>query len=173
MPNSPKRISFQAGKVIQKPTPNLPLPKDVPPSQVDFDNAFLVNLTGGRQAFFIPMTGIFNKERGLQDLLHTPRTVGIIINCLKEAWYVESEPADGKRVGIMVFAPQAGQKGWRSRKPVMSGSASINADKSVTVSGSTVYDFVSPSPGQKRKAKFGVTLKKGQWNITLTGEVEY
>ena len=169
-----EKIRGRSTKMIARPTLNIQLPPFARSIGPDFDNAWGVQIDK-YLATFVPRAGLFGDQGDLRLLVREPITVGIIVNCMNDVWFVESEPTTGNSFGLLVYAPQT-RGGWRSRKPVMSGDGRIflgrNRSSSVRFSLQTVYSYVSSSPRRDSvSASGGINSRGGR--IVVKYSIEF
>lgn len=143
------------------PKPEIPFHPTIPNVVLDFDQAFGIPM-GDKMAVFIPAHGISGPCADRGDLLRAPRTMGGMINCVKEVWVVQTEPTLGNAFGILITT----EKG----KCVMSGQGTVtNEDGARGGKGSvvkftvgTVYDNVG---AQKRTVSAGGSGSNTGWEV--------
>jgi hypothetical protein len=126
--------------VIQNP--DIPRYPSVPDVGIDFESAVGFPIEPDNVVVFAPAAGLFGGECDPGRLLRKPMTTGVIINCLADVWYVESEPTRGGRFGLLVRTGRG--------KTVMCGQGSVSSEEDGSISLNfdleTVYDHVSSSP---------------------------
>jgi len=169
-----KKIRGRSTKVIAKPLLDVRLPRAASSLDLDLDHSWGVQISK-YVAAFVPRAGLFGDQGDLSVLVREPTTIGIIVNCMNDIWFVESEPTSGNSFGLLVYAPQTA-KGWRGRKPVMSGEGRIsiknNRPRSVSFSFQTVYSYVSSSPRRDTISGSG-SISRGRTSINVKYTIEF
>jgi hypothetical protein len=140
-------ISGTVDKVVRNP--QIPFHPSINNVGLDFENAFGIPIEE-YMAVFIPASGLFGPCSDLGRLLRSAMTMGVIINCLKDIWIVESEPTMGDGFGMLIHTERG--------KTVMSGQGRVTSQEvatggrtsSMEFSIKTVYDYVSSSPRKDR-----------------------
>src|ERR1700757_5289703 len=109
MPNQPARVvQTKLDKVVMRPPIKAQMPPDVKRDDLDFDNSFGVQVEDAMPTF-VPVKGLFGKDGDLTRLTRETFTIGILVNCEDQVWYVEGEPTGPMTAGVMVYAPQHGK----------------------------------------------------------------
>lgn len=82
---------------------------------------------GRFRATFIPRAGLLGPDGDPQRLLQEPMTMAMVVTCLKDIWWIESEPAGNKTFTMMAYAADevAGESG---RLAVLAGQGVVAAD---------------------------------------------
>jgi hypothetical protein len=171
----PRPFQGRSDKVVKKPKITAKLPSDAKKEDLDFDSSFGVQIEE-TMATFVPVKGLIGKGGDMRRLLREPMTFGILINCVDQVWFVESEPTGPDTFGVIILAPQEGKQGWRSRKPILTGPCTIieNApgDRTLKFDLKTIYDNVSASPrGDSLTVSGGIS--DGPAGTTYTTTVSY
>lgn len=168
------KITGRSTTVIMKPALDVRLPPDARSIGLDFESSWGVKIKK-YVAAFVPRQGLFGDNGDLRVLIHEPITVGIIVNCMNNIWFVESEPTTGNSFGLLVYAPQTAS-GSRGRKPVMSGEGRIsikeNRSRSVRFSFQTVYNYVSSSP-RRDSVSGGGSISRSKQSFHVKYSIEF
>jgi hypothetical protein len=95
---------------------------------VPFDPQAGFDLPIGRyRATFIPRAGLLGPEGDPQRILQESMTIAMVITCLKDVWWIESEPAGGQTFSMVAYAADQATRGSR-RTTVLSGQGIVAAD---------------------------------------------
>ena len=95
---------------------------------VPFDQQAGFDLPIGRfRATFIPRAGLLGPEGDPQRLLQESTTMAMVVTCLKDIWWIESEPAGGQTFSMVAYAADQQTRG-SSRTAVLSGQGVVAAD---------------------------------------------
>lgn len=121
-------------------------------------------------AVVVPGRGILGPDGDLEVLLRSPMKLGVIVNCFRKVWHIESEPTIDDGFGMLVYAPQS-RTNPHDRKPVMSGEGRVSRTKaggaSMRFAMKTVYSYVSSSPRRDKLSVSGSATKKS-FKITVS-----
>jgi hypothetical protein len=140
---------------------------------LDFDNGFGIKIQK-YVATFVPREGIFGERGDPFLLIRESMTAGIIVNCLKDVWYVETEPTSEKTFGLVVYAPQE-LSGWRARKPIMRGEGEIASSQSGTTTSfsiETLYAYIRSSPRRDHVSASG-SIGRGKVRMQVSYSIEF
>jgi hypothetical protein len=162
-------------KVVHRPKIKTDLPPELKRQNLDHERSFAVELEDC-VATFIPFKGILGKNGELRRLPKKPKQIGVIINCLDEVWPVDAEATSDSSLGLVVSAPQKGEKGRHSHKPVMAGNATISGDEenySLKFNLSTLYDDISTSPRSDSVKGSGTVNSDGSASVTISYEIKF
>ena len=170
----PRKISGQSQKVVQKPRVNAELPREMRREHLDFDKSFGIEIEE-YTAVFIPSAGMLGKQGKILRLPKKSETIGIIVNCENEVWLVDGESTGEHNIGLIVYAPQKGGRGWRSHKPIMAGRAVISGDPDnyhLEFDLKTLYDNITMSPRNDSVSAGGTvdTDGKAKFEVKYTYE---
>jgi hypothetical protein len=160
---------------VSKKLEEFPLPEEAQNIPLDPESGFEMAIDEFT-ATFIPNSRWFGPEGNFRAVLEEPMTVGVIVNCLNDVWFVESEPTEPEAFGLLAYARQEGQYG--GRKPILAGQGSVVTDSSgrdgVQFNLRTVYDFVRSSPrGDKIETGGSCEQDLESGNTKCKGEVKY
>jgi len=163
-----KVVSGTIDSVVSRPP--VPVFPAIPSVGLDYEQAVGFRI-GDHIAIFVPMAGLLGPCGDKGHLLRAPTTMGIVINCEKEVWVVETEPTEGNRFGMIIYTAR--------RKPIISGQGAVttsdgatNTDTVLEFKFATLYDMITSSP-KKTKVSGGGKVGSGGWEVTGTYTIEF
>lgn len=154
-----KTETITTDRVISKP--EIPFHPTISNVALDFDHALGIQV-GDKTAVFIPAQGLCGPCADRGDLLRAARTIGAIINCVKDVWVVQTEPTLGNAFGILIST----EKG----KCMMSGQGTVTNEEGgrggkgsvARFTVKTVYDNVG---AEKRTVSAGGSGSDTGWEV--------
>jgi hypothetical protein len=81
---------------------------------------------GRYRATFIPRAGLLGPAGDPQRLVQESMTMAMVVTCLKDVWWIESEPAGEQTFSIVAYAADRATRG-SSRTAVLSGKGVVAA----------------------------------------------
>ncbi|MFN8590415.1 MAG: hypothetical protein U0031_03055 [Thermomicrobiales bacterium] len=86
---------------------------------------------------FIPRAGLFGQGGDADRLVREPLVAGLVITCLKDTWWIESEPSGERTFTITAYAPEHAA-GGSGKTAMLSGVGTVAPDGNVSLSLQTV-----------------------------------
>lgn len=105
----------QPPRAVALPTALQGVPLD-PQSGFDLPN-------GRFRATFVPRAGLVGPQGQPEALLREPMVVGMVISCLQDVWWIESEPATGSAFNLVLY--RSPRDGGAGRQAVMTGQGMV------------------------------------------------
>lgn len=133
--SSSARIATAILPVSQSPS-DFALPGALESVSFDPDAGFDLDI-GGYRPTFIPQSGLFGPEGDAERLIREPLVVGMVITCLKDIWWIESEPRGERTFTITAYAAEHAATG-SGRTALLTGEGAVTPDGGVACSLQTV-----------------------------------